>query len=443
MQAAWLLVMMLWGSAGLLPSQTIFEQATSGGSQLSQTLDLGGYLRSTLYVGRAADPEDAQIKSGYGEFSLKLKADKQGFGRAFADFRVRDGREFGERVSQLNLREAYVEAYAGRFDFRIGHQIVVWGRADGMNPTDNITPKDILARSPDEDDRRLGNFLLRAYFNAHPLRVEGIWVPMYRASRIPVDFFNFPAGVFFEGRDLPPARISHSSWALKLNLELPSLDGSLSYFDGHNPSPGLFAERTALVNKPDQGLRFSLKSYRMRVWGMDFSTTVGGWGLRGEAAFRNPHEEPQPYGHIINPDLQYVLGIDREFAGEVSIILQYMGRWVLDFEELELPLNPWDMPWFKLGQKNRLLASQQYEISHALTLRAGKSFQHETLDAELMAYVNLTSHEFFLKPKITYALTDALSLVLGGEWYQGPEETLFDLIDPYLSAFFGEVRLSF
>ena len=157
MQAWILLLGMLSVWAGELPAQSLFEDATSGGSEKAGALDLGGYLRSTLYVGRAQNPEDGQIKSGYGEFSLKLKADKKGFGTAFADLRVREGQEFDSRVSEVNLREAYVDVYSGRFDFRVGHQVVVWGRADGMNPTDNITPKDMLARSPDEDDRRLAS----------------------------------------------------------------------------------------------------------------------------------------------------------------------------------------------------------------------------------------------------------------------------------------------
>lgn len=449
---AWILLSaMLWLGGGELPAQGLFEEATSGGSQQAGALDLGGYLRSTLYVGRAQSPESSQIKSGYGEFSLKLKAEKKGFGVAFADFRVREGQEFDERVSDPNLREAYVDVYSGRFDFRVGHQVVVWGRADAMNPTDNITPKDMLARSPDEDDRRLANFLIRAYFNAHPVRLEGIWIPMYRASRIPTDFFDFPDSMVFEGTDYPSARLENGSFGIKLNLELPALDGSLSYFNGHNPSPGLSYElKTRNVDGlPVPMVRIALKSYRMHVFGADFSTALAGWGFRGEAAYRKPHGEyPFSGNHIIQPDLQYVLGVDREFPGNVSVIAQYIGRFIPGFEGLGLPLMLGPLPpevilLNQIAQKNRLLASQQYAHSHSISLRAAKSFWHETLDAELMGYVNITSEEILVKPKVTYALTDALTLALGGEWYQGPEETLFDLIDPYLSSFWGELRLTF
>jgi hypothetical protein len=394
---------------GSLPAQSLFEEATKDASERPEALDLGGYLRSTLYVGRAQTAEAGQIKSGYGEFSLKARVRKEGFGGAFAELRFREGQEFDARISQ------------------------------------NITPKDMLARSPDEDDRRLANFLIRAYYNAHPVRLEGIWIPFYRPSRIPTEFISFPDNVLYGGYDYPPARIEDSAFALKLNLELPALDGSLSYFNGYNPFPGLSAE--VLDVKPPEIpvslVNSFLTSYRMHVIGADFATTVGSTGLRGEIAYRRPHGDYRESPYIINPDLYYVLGFDREFPGNLSLIFQYLGRYVIDFEELPPPPGPSLLPIYQLEEKNRLLASQQFELSHALSLRIAKSFLYETLDVELMGYVNLTSEEFFLKPKVTYKIADALKLVVGGEWYQGPADTLFDLMDPYLSAFFGELRLSF
>ncbi len=426
-------------------SQDLFEDATRSGSQTGSSLDLGGYLRSALFAGRALNPEDDQIKSAYGEFSLKLKAGRPRFGRAFAEFRGREGMEFGRPLKGFFLREAYVEAYWGGLDIRLGHQIVVWGRADGINPTDNITPKDMLARSADEDDRRLANFLVRATYNALPLRFEGIWIPFYRPSRVPTEFISFPADIRFEGEAYPAARFVHSTAALRLNFEFSGFDGSLSYFNGHNPFPALSADGTenSVPPIPTGSLPIVLRSYRMHAVGMDFSSTWGSWGLRGEAAYRNPHGDYSQDPSIIHPDLYGVVGVDHEFGAGVSVILQYLVRRVWDFQELARPSRPDLLPAYQLASKNRLLFSQQYETSHALSLRAAKMFWHDTLDLELMGYVNLTSQEVLLKPKLTYSITDAFSLIIGGEWYQGPEDSLFDLVDPYLSAIFGELRLSF
>ncbi len=437
------ILFLLWvpHSAG----QGLFEDATQDAEESKLAFDLWGYVRSVLYMGQASDPESGEIKSAYGEFALKLKAGPRGYGSAFAEVRMREGQEFDHRISEFNLREAYIDTYAGRFDFRVGHQIVVWGRADGLNPTDNITPKDMLVRSPDEDDRRLANFLLRTTYNVYPVKLELIWIPIFKPSRMPTEFIDFPPGIIYAGQNFPSARLENSGVALKLSLELAKLDGSLSYFNGYNPWSGLSAvvHEIPPLEPQDTLVKVFLKTYRMHVFGGDFSTTVGSCGLRGEVAYRRSQEDYKTNLHVINPDVYYVVGIDREFLGGVSFILQYLGRYVIDFEELEVPSHPALLPIYNLAFKNTILASQQFQWSHSVSSRLAASLFHETLSLELMGLVNLTSQEYMLRPKLDYSITDAFSLILGGELYRGPDDTLFHLVEKNLSGFFGELRLSF
>jgi hypothetical protein len=422
-------------------SQGLFEQAAGGDE--GKPYELNGYLRGTLFVGKAAETDDAEIKSGYGEAALKLRLRKQGFGDAFAEFRFRHGHEFQKRISEIDIREAYVNAYIGPFDFRIGHQIVAWGRADGWNPTDNITPKNMLIRSADEDDRRLANFLIRSSYTTHPFRLEAIWVPAYRPSYIPTDLIASSSGINLVEPDYPDMRLKNGAFALRINMELPSLDGSISYFNGHNPAPGITADFASIV-LPNRDLDIFPKSYRLHVVGADFSTVVAGsWGLRGEVAFRQPNQDYEKNVHIPNPDLQYVVGIERELVRNFSLILQYIGRYVFDFRKLEVPENPLEFPRFKIELKNRLIAFQQYEVSHSLSGRAVWELMNELLSLEVFGQVNFTSKEAMVRPKMTYDIADALTFTLGAELYSGPEDTLFDLVGTALSAVFVELKASF
>ena len=427
----------------LLSSQSLFETAEEESKDRALSYELNGYLRSTLFVGKVSDRSEAELKSGYGEASLKLKVRKPNFGDAFAEVRFRKGYEFNDSLSEVNLREAYVNAYLGSFDFRIGHQIVVWGRADGFNPTDNITPKNMLVRSPDEDDRREGNFLIRSHYNIHPFRLEAIWVPSYRSSLVPTDLLPFPPSVRLIDPEYPDAELKHSAFACRLNFEWPAVDGSLSYFNGHNPFPGIAGTFPEILGDTLSQEVF-LKSYRMHVLGADFQTIVAGsLGLRGEIAYRKPHGDYETSIHIPNPDLQYVLGIDKEFSGSFSLIVQYIGRLIFDFEELRLPQSPVERARYVIESKNRLITSQQYEVSHSLSWRAEQSLLHETLKIELLGLFNMTSEELFLRHKLTYHLTDAFAFILGGELYTGPEETLFGTIDSALNCIFLELKASF
>src|SRR5687768_6141111 len=71
---------------------------------------------------------------------------------------LEDGAAAGE------LREAFVDLRLGRLDVRAGRQIIAWGRADGVNPTDTLSGHDLTLLVPDDADRRLGTTAVRASY---------------------------------------------------------------------------------------------------------------------------------------------------------------------------------------------------------------------------------------------------------------------------------------
>jgi len=429
-----------------LPAQSLFENAVSDDEQdkttvNADTYELNGYIRGDLFVGRNPDLDEAETKSGYAETSLRLRVRKGALGDGFADIRFRKGSEFGESIEELELREAYINTYLGRFDLCIGQQIIVWGRADGFNPTDNISPKNMLVRSPNEDDRRQSSFLFRSFYNLQSFRLEAIWAPFFEPSVLPVDIMDFQPGITFTEPDYPDENLENSAIALKLNIEKPSFDGSLSYFNGSNPNPGM-----DIGSSTDGGIAVMPRAYRMHVFGADFSTTLSGdYGLRGEFAYRKPHDDCEDNIYIPNPDLQYTLGIDRQMGADFSVIVQYIGRYVFDYTELTVP-SPNDslaMPHYQIVLKNRMIASQQEEISHSISFRPAWTLLHETLDIEILGLYNITTEEFLMRPKTSYDIADDLTVTIGGEIYIGPDDTLYDSIGEQLGGIFIELKTSF
>ena len=109
--------LILFLTAPLL-AQDIFEEAISGTPQdeievREKSYELNGYFRGVFYGGKIPEQDQAELKSGYGEAALKFRVRKQNFGDAFADIRFRRSNEFGEYVSEMNLREVYVNTYIG------------------------------------------------------------------------------------------------------------------------------------------------------------------------------------------------------------------------------------------------------------------------------------------------------------------------------------------
>lgn len=425
-----------------LSAQGLFEEAEKGGGNKALSFELNGFIRGALFAGKTPGVKEAEIKSSYGEMALKLMVRKQKLGNAYAEVRVRKGMEFNHSVSELSLREAYVNAYLGPVDLRIGHQIVAWGRADGFNPTDNITPQNALARSVDEDDRRAANFLLRSFLHLKSFRLETLWIPAYQSSVIPFDFLPLPENISLNA-DNPGPQLENSAFAFKLHVILPSVDGSISYFNGFLPSPGLSADPANLFSPGGQIMVF-LKPYRMHIFGADFSTTIAGsLGLRGEIAYRKPHDDYKTILHIPNPDIYYVVGLDKELIENLSLIFQYSGRYILDYNPLVQPADPLQDLQYQLDFKNRLINYQQYEFSHSFFSKLGWKLLHETLKLELTGMVNITSAEVYIRPKLVYDLSDAFIFTLGGEIYLGPEDSLFGAIDSYLGAVYMEFKMSF
>ncbi|RQW02522.1 outer membrane lipoprotein-sorting protein [candidate division KSB1 bacterium] len=122
--------------------------------------EVDGFMRGAFFAGKSVSGDELEQKSAYGEIGVKLRARKAQWGGGYGEIRLRRGYEFDESLSDFQLREAYVDASRGDFDFRMGHQIIARGRADAFNPTNNITPQDLTppslreftsARLDDED----------------------------------------------------------------------------------------------------------------------------------------------------------------------------------------------------------------------------------------------------------------------------------------------------
>ena len=93
LQTAGLIAIFIFMFTSLLSSQSLFEQAT--GKDEDKPYELNGYLRGTLFGGKVPEKNIAEIKSGYGEASLKLKLRKKDF-VVVTDFMMR--LKMGKRI---------------------------------------------------------------------------------------------------------------------------------------------------------------------------------------------------------------------------------------------------------------------------------------------------------------------------------------------------------
>ncbi len=443
------------GGGGLFEAASSGELTTAGSSETPQRFELSGYVRGTAYMGKIPEYRQGYMQAAYGEMSLQLRTKRTDYGDAYAETRLRYGMQGGDPGYEAELREGYVNAYLGPVDIRLGQQIIVWGKADGFNPTNNLTPTNLSIRSPHDDDRRVGNFASRVFLNMEPVRLEGVWVPLYRAVELPP--FVYPKYVVEGSTTYPEPEFLRGTYAGKLHLNLSAIDMSFSYLYGYGLLPGLTLQTLTSGDAIPEGgqpeVRISRTAYKQHVIGFDFSTTLGeSFGLRGEAAYRMPLH----YERLLEaprPDVQYTLGLDTTF-GDVSVIAQYLGRYTLDWQK-DAPENAADPDqlWSTgagaaepqvlqtLAGTNQMLFQQLAELQHLASLRLAWTGLHDSLNISALGLVNFTTKEWAAIPKLGYKLDDTILLSVGGEIYSGPPGTLLGLIDSVLSAGFAELKV--
>src|SRR2546427_6276513 len=82
----------------------------------------------------------------------------------YVDGWVRNDDLFIAKETSGKFREGYLDLRLGALDVRLGRQIIAWGRADQINPTDNLTPRDFTLLVPEDADQRSGTTGARATY---------------------------------------------------------------------------------------------------------------------------------------------------------------------------------------------------------------------------------------------------------------------------------------
>jgi hypothetical protein len=378
------------------------------------------------------------VRAGYWSSSRNLDAENHlGAGMLW----LKSSRRLSNRVSFLaegwtslrgplegrdtagELREAYVDLRLGRLDVRTGRQILAWGRADGVNPTDNLSGQNLTLLVPDDVDRRLGTTAIRASYYLGDVSVAGVWLPEFRAHE-----FSLPApppGVSFL-RDAP--RWPGNQWALRVEQTGRAIDWSVSYFKGRDTSPDLDVVAGAV----------RLSHHQLRVLGGDMTANLGRFGLRAEAAYVRTDDTDGRDPFTKNPFVFVVAGADRTFGGRLNVNVQYLFRWVMKDPEAGLKTRNHE----DVAVQQAILNSQTRPAQHGASFRIGYKWLHETLEAEVAAAGYAAPSGAALRPKVTYALTDHWKVIGGAEIMRGETASLFGLMRRN-STVFSELRWSF
>ncbi len=448
---------LLWLMLGVTKPLTGQDKSIAGlNGRSDSALQISGYAQGFGFGGG----KRYNMASLFGEmgFRTNLYVDKAWFA---GDVRIRSGWLYNEHQTVVEVKELYAGFRSNKMDFLVGNQIVSWGRTDGVNPTGNLYPSDYFFLTPDPDDQRLPNFMVRTRLRITPeIELDLIAVPFYRPSVYRYDLFELAKGVNVGKILFPEKRIGNSSLAARFNVELPAIGFSVSWFTGFDPFYGCSIDTFNLM--PTLVINLEPQPYRKYSIGADIALPVQAWMLRAEAAY-NLTSDYEKNVHIPNPAMFFVAGIERSIAGTTAI-LQYVGHYVSKFKTIHKPVMPPPVPPTDPGYLayiqamliygnnkvnyeseliNRRLFNQLDRSSHLAMITLNRFFAYETLKAELTGLYNFTTLEYMARSGIDWKVTDHLAVKAGFSLMKGPDESLYKLSGEVLNGGYFGLKVSF
>jgi hypothetical protein len=351
----------------------------------------------------------------------RIVVDIRGDDAGFTDGVTFDIQDRSRRRSIVDLKEAVLGARGGPVAASAGKQIFAWGTGDAFNPTDNINAYDYLDVI---DNEKIGVWSAALRLTAGPASVDFVVIPVFTPSRLPLPRSRWtprlPAGFvgLVDDPEVPPVETDNMQYAARVKATLRGVDVSLSYYDGFEHTPVVRLSTAAVA--PGVVLpRFTPVFTRVKVAGLDFSTTYGALEMHGETAFRFVEANGR------DDRFQGIAGINYTWDSlpvawleQVVIVAEYAREETLSSRRHSNIQELGTVPG--LGD---LLAKNAFRdaVVGRILLKVSEKTQ-----LEVSGTVDLVrSANYFVQPKLMHKLTDALHVEAGLDLFAGEPRTFW------------------
>ncbi len=366
-------------------------------------LEINGFVRNFTGV-LLAPPNEYSIIQNTLNLEFRLQSDK------FALYANPYYFQYPNKADEFRLREAYVDIYLEKFDFRLGKQQIVWGQADGVFITDIVSPLDLtdfLMR--DFNEIRIGvNAAKINYYPSYDHSFELVWMPSFTPTVFPTDIWQpqmeFPAPPTFDNSNTTvPFNLESSEVFLKYSLSKSWADIQLMGAYTWDDAPSMHVTPIAPPNPNAPGVLIKPEHHRMALAGMSFNTQVADFVIRGEGAYYfDKHyqtTDPTAVDFLVQKNyINYVVGLDKTI-GDWKFSTQFIQRVIIDYDE----------------------QIRDDEVDNMATLLISKSMFRETVRLEWFSYHGLTNNDALMRIRGFYYPHDAVSLELGANMFTGTQ----------------------
>jgi len=323
----------------------------------SDNLNLGGSIRSNLYVGLVYGDiynyfnsnvitlkgETKPEENIQGKFEIRIRNENISNVKYLNDLKYR---EYIEPVS-MQLYEGYIQfssLFIKEMDLRVGKQRIAWGTADGFNPTDNFSPMDL--EDPLDFKNKLSIWAITTDLYFSPFNISLVLQPVFEPALLPN--FNLISGesnqMMGQYSDklqepvvvLPEFRAKNLIFGSRLGYKGEIFDLSFSYYHGYTGIPVVREVKIETGGFALKSLTPILSYVSNDIIGMDMAMNLFDIGIFGELAYVMP-EGIEPIYYInsskINNEDKRIFGIpENDISVEDSTFLKFAGGFDYTFE---------------------------------------------------------------------------------------------------------------
>ncbi|CAB9544396.1 hypothetical protein BROOK1789C_1652 [Bathymodiolus brooksi thiotrophic gill symbiont] len=284
--------------------------------------------------------------------------------------------------SELNLNELNIEgSISTNLDFKIGRQIVVWGKSDVIRITDVLNPLD--NRTPgliDIKNLRLGRFMSKLDYYQDNLKFSTAILHENRFSKNPKFGSDFKKSIDLS-EDKPNNDLKNTGIALSLTGEFSGYDFGVYFADTYLDKPYF----------KDGVLQFDNRS---KMLGLAYNKVVRSFLLKTEVAYFNNIK----YAGLTDTRsrIDALIGVEYTGISDGSISYELALRKINHYDDI---INT---------QSNNFTQQESYQ--HAL--RFTQSYLNQTLNLTAIAGVFGKKGDAggFARTSLDYAIDDKLSI---------------------------------
>lgn len=311
---------------------------------------------------------------------------------------------------EAELRELFWSRAVGPTDLRVGRQVLTWGTGDLLFLND-LFPKGWQSFFIGRDDEYLKQpaDAIRVTTYTDVVNLDLVAMPRFNPDEFltgeRLSFFFPPAGTIVApdppiAANEPSTSLSNTEWAARLFRTVGGNEFALYGFSGfyHQPSPAgpgftfLFPELDALGASWRRPLGPGLFNAEfVRYWSADD---------RSGTNFLIPNDQER-----------YLLGYEWEAVANFTVGFQAYVERTRDYEEL-LASSPW--PEFE-PPENR------WWLTNRLTWRT----RQDRVIWSLFTFWGVSEQDAYLRPQVSWRISDEWSLAAGGNWFTGDEDFTF------------------